>query len=227
MATQKQKAPSFVSPKGIFRYPALTKPDFGTKEYPKVNGEYKVSLILTEEEAQPLIEKLQPLHDAAVSEGEAKFQELKVEQRKKLKELTVTDMYTVEYDKVTEEPTGNLIFKFSTSASGKSAKDGSSWTRKAPTLFDSKGKPLTTVSAVWGGTVGKVSFDVGSYFIGGTGVAGLKLYLTAAQILTLVSGGNQNAESFGFGEEDGYEATEEETFPTETTQATDGNSEDF
>lgn len=227
MAEKKQKAPSFVTPKGVFRYPALIKPDYGTKEYPKVNGEYKVSLILTEEEAQPLIEKLQPLHDAAVSEGEEKFKELKIEQRKKLKELTVTDLYTVEYDKETEEPTGNLIFKFSSSASGKSAKDGSTWTRKPPTLFDSKGKPLTNVSAIWGGTVGKVAFDVGSYFVGGTGLAGLKLYLTAAQIIDLVAGGSQNAAGFGFGEEEGYEAEEEDTFPSETTAGANGNQEDF
>lgn len=103
----KTSAPQFVSPKGTFRYPALTKPDYGNDQFPKPAGEYKVQLILTESNAQSLIEKLQPLYDAAISEGQAKFKELKVEQRKKLGELKQNDLFATEYDQDTEEPTGN------------------------------------------------------------------------------------------------------------------------
>lgn len=54
MSYQKRpKNVTMTSPRGIFRYPALTKPDFGTDEYPKPDGEYKVTLILTQEEAAP------------------------------------------------------------------------------------------------------------------------------------------------------------------------------
>jgi hypothetical protein len=208
--TKKEKLPSFVSPKGVFRYPALTSPDYGTKEFPKADGEYKVQLILTEAEAQPLIEKLQPLFDAAISEGHEKFKELKVEQRKKLGELKVNDIYATEYDQETEDPTGNLIFKFTMKASGKDKKGGT-WERK-PALFDAKGTPLKDVKGIWGGTVGKVSFDVSPYFIPGSGAAGIKLRLNAVQVIDLVSGGGRDAEGFGFEKEDGYEA--------ETTEST-------
>jgi hypothetical protein len=224
MADPKKKNPSFVTPKGAFRYPALVTPDFGTKEYPKEAGEYKVVLILSEAEAAPLIEKLKPIFDEAVSEGQEEFAKLKVEARKKLKELKVNDFYTVEYDKETEEETGNLLFKFSMNASGKSKKDGSVWNRK-PALFDAKGKPLVGVKSIWGGTLGKVSFEAAPYFIGGTGAAGLKLRLNAAQIIELNEGGNKSSEGYGFGEEDGYEASpaNESGFSDESGEGTDGN----
>lgn len=214
MAT-KPKNPSFTSPKGTFKFPALSKPDFGNERFPKPNGEYKVQLVLSREDAAPLIAKLQPLHDAAVAEGKAEFAKLKVEARKKLKELTVNDMFAIEYDKETEEETGNVIFKVGTSASGKNAK-GEPWTRKVP-LFDAKGQPLGPKTQIWGGTVGKVAFEVGSYFVPGTGSAGLKLYLTGAQVIELVSGGQRNAGSLGFGEEEGGYVEEASAFGDETT----------
>lgn len=223
MADPKKKLPSFVSPKGTFRYPALVTPDFGTKEYPKDSGEFKVVLILTQEEAAPLIAKLTPIFEEAVTDGQSEFDKLKVEARKKLKELKVNDFYSTEYDKETEEETGNLLFKFAMTASGKSKKDGSVWNRK-PALFDAKGKPLVGVKNIWGGSVGKVSFDAAPYFIAGTGAAGLKLRLNAAQIIELVEGGNKSSEGYGFGEEDGYEAkpANEAGFSDESTEGTDG-----
>jgi hypothetical protein len=218
---KKEKLPSFVSPKGTFRYPSLTSPDYGNDQFPKPAGEYKVQLILTEEEAQPLLAKLQPLYDAAIAEGKEKFKELKVEQRKKLGTLKENDLYQVEYDQKTEEPTGNFIFKFTMAASGTNKKTGDAWTRK-PAVFDAKGSPLKNPPAIWGGTQGKVSFEAAPYFIPGTGAAGLKLRLNAAQIIDLVSGGAKDAGAFGFGSEDGYEAAttaaEEDDFKDETQE---------
>jgi len=125
------------TPRGIFRFPALTEPDYGNEEFPKPDGEYKVQVILTEAQAEPLIATLEPVHAKAVEEGEVAFANLKVDQRKKLKELKVNDLYSIEYDKETEEPTGNLIFKFTMKASGVSKKNGkeSRWSRK-PALLD-------------------------------------------------------------------------------------------
>ena len=223
--SKKEKLPSFVSPKGTFRYPSLVTPDYGTKEFPKSDGEYKVQLILTEAEAQPLIEKLQPIYDAAISEGEEKFKGLKVEQRKKLGALKANDLYAIEYDQETEEPTGNVIFKFSMTASGKT-KEGKQWSRK-PALFDAKGKPMVDAPPIWGGTSGKISFEASSYFIPGTGAAGVKLRLNAAQIIDLVSGGNKDAGAFGFGEEDGYEAEDSATENNEFKDESGSEAEDF
>ena len=220
MANKKPKNPEFTSPRGIFRYPKLNEPDYGTDKFPKPDGEYSVRLILTEAEAEPLIEKLQPLLDAAVAEGKEKFKELPVATRKKLKEITINDLCQVEYDPETEEATGNVIFKFAMKATGVT-KDKKAWSRK-PVLFDAKGKKLTKPEPIWGGTEGKVSFEVRSYFIAGTGAVGLKLGLNAAQVIDLVSGGGRDAEGYGFGEEDGYEAGDNEdaddngTFQDET-----------
>lgn len=231
MATKKSKNPEFVTPRGVFRYPKLNEPDYGTKDFPKPDGEYSVRLILTEEQAEPLLAKLQPVLDETVADAENKFKELPVATRKKLKEVTVNDLYQIEYDPETEEPTGNLIFKFAMKASGKT-KTGKSWSRK-PVLFDAKGKKLPKDSPdIWGGTEGKVAFEARPYFIAGTGAAGLKLSLNAVQIIDLVSGGGRDAEGYGFGEEDGYEADDNEdtdngAFQDETDSGDEGDSEDF
>jgi len=215
MADKKPKNFTGVTPKGIARYPALVEPDYGNETFPKPDGEYKTQLILTEAEAEPLIAALQPIHDQAVELGKAEFAKLKVDQRKKLKELTVNDLFTLEYDKETEEPTGNLIFKFSSKASGVSKKTDKKWERKVA-LFDAKGKPLKGIDAIWGGSVIKVSYEASPYFIPGTGSAGVKLHLNAVQVIELRSGSSRDAGGYGFGEEEGYEhedSTEEEDTP--------------
>lgn len=213
------------TPKGTFRYPALDKPDYGNDDYPKPAGEYKVQLILSREDAEPLITKLQPHFDAAVEEGKAEFAKLPVASRKKLGEMKVNDLFSPEYDKDTEEETGNVIFKFAMAASGVNKKK-EPWSRK-PAVFDAKGKPMLKVPAIWGGTVGKVSFEAAPYFIGGTGAAGLKLRLSAAQIIDLVSGGQRDAGAYGFGEEDGYEGSEDSQEDTPFKDASGDSSEEF
>jgi hypothetical protein len=221
--TKRPKNPTFVTPRGPFRYPALTKPDYGNDAFPKPAGEYKVMLILTEAQAEPLLAQLTPVYDAAVAEGKSKFSELKVEQRKKLKELKVNDLYSVEYDKETEDPTGNLIFKFTMAASGVNKK-GEAWSRK-PTIFDAKRIPMTVVPAIWGGTVGRVAFEAAPYFIPGTGAAGLKLRLKEVQIIDLVSGGQRDGAACGFDVEDGFSAedvaAEETPFKDESGDTAD------
>lgn len=226
MADKKPKNFQSTTPKGTFRYPALDKPDYGTDEHPKPNGEFKTQMLFTEAEAESLIKSLKPIHEQAIKDGEAEFAKLKVDQRKKLKELSVNDLYSIEYDKETEEPTGNLIFKFSMQASGLNKKK-ERWERK-PAVFDAKGKPMLKVPAVWGGTVGRVSYEAVPYFIAGTGTAGVKLRLNAAQIIDLVSGGQRDAGAYGFGEEDGYEAGEDQ--PEDDTPFKDesgDNSQEF
>ncbi|OYY49055.1 MAG: hypothetical protein B7Y48_07665 [Methylophilales bacterium 28-44-11] len=230
MATEKKaKAVRYTSPKGVFVYPYLVKPDFGQGQFANTTGIYKVNLRLTEEEAAPMLAKLQPLFDAAVQEGEQKFAGLKVEARKKLKSLTVTELFDVEYDKETEEPTGTIVFKFSTKASGKNAK-GEAWNRSMP-LFSASGKAIKP-TMVGGGTIGKVSFEASPYFVPATGVAGLKLYLVGAQILELSEGGSGgSADSYGFGAEEGYddpsEAEESSDFSDESGDSTPDDEDNF
>jgi hypothetical protein len=215
-----------ITPAGLFQYPFLVKPDYGNEKFPDPDGTFKVNLRLTEAEAQPLLELLQPVYDQAMEDGKEGFSKLKVEQRKKLKALTENPLYAEEYDKETEEPTGVIVFKFTSKASGTNAKK-ERWERTIP-LFDAKGKPFKP-RMVGGGSLGKISFEAAPYFVPGTGSAGVKLYLNAVQILDLVeSGGGRDASAFGFGAEEGYEVPEEadSPFDTDTPAGADGGGED-
>jgi hypothetical protein len=206
-----RKITKMTSPKGTFKWPKLTEPDYGTNQYPNPDGAYSVKVIFNESDPafQAFRVKIEKAHAAAVELGEAAFKELKVETRKKLKAITVNEPFTVIYDQETEEPTGEVEMKISMKASGtvkKGPRAGKKWTRK-PQLFDAKGKPMLKVPDIWGGTTGKVSFSFVSdgYFIPGTGACGISFQLEAAQIIDLVSGGQRQAGDYGFGEEEGYE----------------------
>lgn len=239
MATNTRvKAPTFTTGKGVFKYPKLSAVDFGNKEFPKKDGEYSTGLVARADEPWlvDLLAKLEPLHQQAIANGETAFKALKAEQRKKLGSLKVNALVTEILDPDTEEPTGEVSFKFSQRASGEyqnGKKTGQFWDTR-PTIFgpDAKvlvkgfrfrdredGEEITDVHVkakpeIWGGTVGKVSFEVGlnkdqepGYFIAGTGTAGLKLSLTAVQVIELVEGGQKDASSYGFGDETDGEGT--------------------
>lgn len=197
-----------LTPRGIFRNPVLNKPDYGNEDFPKPRGEYQVQIILSEAEATPLLKSLEPIMEQARTKGEEDFAKLKVEQRNKMKEVTLKDFYQVEYDQDTEEPTGNLIFTFKMRASGTSSQNGMTWNRR-PAIFDAKGKPLTgKLPEICDGTVGIIAFEARPYFISGIGMAGLLLHLEAVQVIALRSGGERSAADYGFGEEEGWSSPE-------------------
>jgi hypothetical protein len=209
MATDKKpKLLKGTTPRGSFVYPALTKPDYGNEQFPQPDGVYKVNLRMTEEDAEPLIAKLTPVWEQAEKDGQEAFDALPVANRKKLKNgFQMNDMFEREYDKETEDETGFVIFKFKMKASGKNKK-GEKWTRK-PGLFNAKGVALKNPPNIWGGTEGKISYEISPYFIAGQGQAGLSLRLQAVQILDLVSEGSKSASGYGFQAEDGYDEADE------------------
>jgi len=212
MSTEKKPKPfKGLTPRGVFRHPVLNKPDYGNEASPKPYGVYKVELILSEAQAVPLLKTLEPIHAQAVEEGKAALKELKAEARKKLKEVTAQDLFSIEYDKETEEPTGNFIFSFKMQASGLSGQNGmtSTW-KRSPDIFDAKGKLLTgKLPEICDGTEGIVAFKALPYFMSGLGMAGLVLLLEAVQIIKLRSGDQRSAADYGFVEEDGWSAPEE------------------
>src|SRR5207253_2129882 len=116
----------------------------------KENGEYKTNLVLSAEDAAPLV-KMADERLAALREGDevAELEKKRLEWNKKMKatpkkqidELTENKPYAMEMDDDGEE-TGNVIFKFSTAASGTSKKTGKPWT-KTLDIFDAKGKRVT------------------------------------------------------------------------------------
>jgi hypothetical protein len=210
----KKKDPEFRTPRWVWDYPKIDKADYGTKEFPKPAGEYSVQARAKadDELTKKFIEQLQPLFDEAIELGNAAFKELKVDARKKLEKqngkggIKVNDLFTTLYDQETEEPTGEIKFKFSMAASGKFKDKGTgkekTWTAK-PRIFDGKGQPITKVPEIWGGSEGIVAFSARPYFIPGTGAVGLKLKLLAAQLCKLVQGGGRDASGYGFGQEEG------------------------
>jgi len=248
MAEARKSLPKFTSPRLVFKFPKLDKVDYGSKDYPKPDGEFSLKGVM--KAGEPVTDKflltLQPLYDAAIASAEEEFKKLKVETRKKLGAVKPNDLFTTLYDQETEEPTGFIEFKFAMKASGISrkeeemaAKEGRKpkrWNRK-PDIYDARGNAMRKAPEIWGGTIGKVSFEASPYFIPGTGAAGLKLALKGVQILDLVQGGQRTASSHGFGEEEGYsyeepedgaEASEDgEATEADDRVATDDGSADF
>lgn len=220
MAEAKKKLPSFTTPRLVFKFPKLVDADYGSNDYPKPDGEFSTKGLAKASDPgiQKLLKQLQPLHDAAVEKAEAEFKKLKPETRKKLGAVKVNDLYTELLDPETEEPTGEIEFKFAMKhrIEAKKGPNAGKVFYRYPALFDAKGRPmivrdkkgktLSGAPQIWGGTVGIVSFEASDYFIPGTGAAGLKLNLTAVQIIDLVSGGQRSANSYGFAaQDDGYE----------------------
>ncbi len=225
------KRPTFTSPKGAFKFPSLSKPDFGNDKFPKPDGEYKTGLVVKLEDAQALIDQLQPEWDAAIASAKVEFAKMKPEQRKKFGSVKEQPFYQEEFDPETEEETGNVIFTFKTKYGILDKKTNEKRFNKIG-LFDAKGKPLAAGTAIYGGTVGKIAFQASPYFVAGQAMAGISLRLSAAQIIDLVGPGARSASAYGFGQEDGYEAEESEAeqagFEEEKSSApANGNQEDF
>lgn len=209
----KKKLPQFTTPRGVFVFPKLTEPDYGSKDFPKPDGEYSLKLRMAQADADAFIARknkdgvsLGDMYEEALRDAEAAFAELPVATRKKLEKVKPNELFTVLYDEETEEPTGEVEFRFKMKASGefkKGPKAGQKWYRK-PDLFDAKGRKIGGGVNIWGGSEGKVSFVGSPYFIPGTAAAGLRLMLGGVQVIELVSNGSRAADSYGFGEEEGF-----------------------
>lgn len=174
---------NIVSPKGTLVYPHLNRAD---KKFDK-DGVWRASLRLPKKEAEPLIEMI----TLAIEENADK------ETKKRNKTIKIAN------PPFTEDEDGNFVFNFKLKASG-IRQNGERWTQR-PVLYDSKGNLFDPQnSIIWGGSQAKVAFQPTPYFVGAVG-AGVSLRLKAVQIIELVTG-NKDASSFGFTEEEGFEA---------------------
>jgi hypothetical protein len=227
---KKRKVITLQTPKLTLVWPKLNDPDFGNAKFPKPDGEYSTKAKAREDEpaVQKFLKTLQTHHDAAVVQAREEFAALKVAQRKELERknggdgLSINPFFKPIYDEETEEPTGEIEFKFAMKASGTNKKTGKKWQRK-PVIADARGTTLAKPPKIWGGTVAIVAFDIteGGYFIPGTGAVGLGMKLAGIQIIDLVSGGQRN---LGFGAQDGYahqDTDEEETEENEESTSSD------
>ena len=179
------QANTFTTPKGIAQYPWLSKPDTKFSE----EGDYKVNLILSAEEAVPIIEQI----NAAFADNMQA--ELKKQGKKELKAANPPYMEELGDD---GQPTGNVIFKFKSTAAYK------------PAIFDAKGKPMME-SNIWGGSEIRVNSTIGAYYVATVGV-GVALRIRAVQVIRLVEGSADGATRFGFEETAGYEHNTPDSF---------------
>ncbi len=188
----KQNFQNIVTPSGVAIYPHLINPD--TKFNPV--GEYKVSLSLSEDEATPIIEKINSSLEQAkemIPEG------------KKAKEAELP--YFIETDEDGNK-TNRYVFKFKMKAKI-TTKDGRT-IEMSPKIFDSQGKIIKGLDSIWGGSTLRVSADLVPFYVAAVG-AGVTLRLKAVQVIELVKGGGSDGSSFGFDKTDGYVAEEQES----------------
>jgi hypothetical protein len=205
---KKKRPPKIVTPKGMAIYPWLNKPD--TKFKPE--GEYRLKLRLSEEAAAPLLEKLQPMFDAAVAEA-------KKNPKNKGKKLKTNDLFNKVLDDDGNE-TGDIDFNFKRLASGISKKDSKPWSATLD-LVDAKGNKLSPEARVFGGSIVKVSFTPNPYDkpIG----CGLSLRLEAVQVIKLVEG----QRDYGFGDESEDDDADAPETTSDDATTTDDDAKDF
>ena len=167
----------------------------GTAQYPWVNtpstkfvpeGEYSCNIILTKQEGESIIKKIQPILDK-------KQQEQAEETGKKVKT----------YDLPVQLEGDTYILKAKLKPVNGKSKDGSEYTRSLG-LFDSKGNPWDREVIIRGGSKVRLNVRPKSWFSPLLGV-GISLELLGVQVIELADGelSSQAAESFGFTEVEG------------------------
>lgn len=180
------------TPIGVSQYAWLTKAD--TRFDPE--GHFKTNLILSEKDAQPLMNMIDQEIDKSCKLAQEKH---------KGKKLKLSD--PPYFEEVDDEgnSTGNFIFKFKTKANI-TTKDGTVIPNRVA-IFDSSGKPMVNAN-VWSGSEMKVSAELIPYYTAMAG-AGVSMRLRAVMITKLIEGGSDNAKGYGFEEEaNGYVAPE-------------------
>ncbi len=203
MADKKPKPQKFTSPVGTAFFPYLDKPDFKYKD----EGEFKTKLRLSAEDAAPIISAVDKLMEeireddrvVKAKEEVAKFNANPKNKKKPQPEVPENSPYKDAVDDNGDD-TGEIELSFSTTASGKSKKDGKPWKRTVK-FFDAKGQAMKPVS-VWSGSKLRVSYTIGTYFINAKVGYGVKLYLEAVKVIDLVQGSGGSAKDYGFGEEE-------------------------
>jgi hypothetical protein len=199
------------TPVAKLKYPKLIEPE--TKFNPE--GVYKATAVIDSAEAAALADALDDLltrHKASLKQ-----------QDPSKKDWKLADL-PYGYEEIDGKPC--FVIKTKMKAKGID-RDGRAWS-SVPALFDSKGQPVRdreSLKGMWSGTVAKVNFEACPFYQAALG-AGITLRLKAVQIIDLVEGGG-SAESFGFGEEDGWTGTTSEATPFDSTTSIAFDESDF
>jgi hypothetical protein len=226
---------------GIAKFPYLNTAD--TKFNPE--GEYRIRLILDDDANQEkgtnkgrsiremLEEAAQKIHDETKADLEQKFKEAKGADKAKIKKaldgLKLADLpVRAVYDDDGNE-TDQIEIAFKMKAQRKDKKTGAV-IKMVPKLFDAKGRLMAKdpakAPAIWGGSRVKVAGSVIPFYTAAVG-AGVSLRLAAVQVIQLQTNDGGSASSYGFGEEDGYEAEEQEESEQFSDESDSSDDEEF
>ena len=197
MAVEKKaKLARITTPKGIAKYPWLSRPDtqFNT------DGVFKVNLLIPAAEAVGLCAVLDKAADDALALAKSQ-----AKTPLQAKGMLRAAPYGPALDDAGED-TGNIEFKFKMNARV-TFSDGKTRDMK-PAFFDAKGLAMDECPNVYGGSVLRVNFSPAPYYAASSKQAGVSLRINAVQIVELVTGGGGSATGFGFAEEaDGFDGT--------------------
>lgn len=187
---QKKKNTRLTIPTGKAAFPYLNRPDtqFNT------DGEWKVDLIMSKEEANDFLAKVDEEVDAHFNNV---YNEASAKKKKKLvKHYPYEDVL----DDETEEPTGEVKIKTKMKAKIKTKDDEE--IELAPQLFDKKGNPLDREKDIIRmNSLIRAAVELRPYTMDSTGMTGVTLQLKAVQVRQFAEG--TSAESFGFDVEEG------------------------
>lgn len=207
------KREQFVSPRGVFKYCHLNKPDVKGAERFGGAEQYKVTLLLEKDApgVEAFLAKLEKLHQAALEAGVEAMDEATPKakaawKKKKISEPNLNPFYDDEVDE-DGEPTGRIELRFKTHAAFTDKKTGEEVKKTVP-FIDGKGKtiPWKKRPLVYGGTEGKIAFATSNVFIPKDADVYLGFYLNSVQLLKLSTGGDSNP----FGEEEDSEVDSDE-----------------
>lgn len=205
----------FVTPVGVAVYPHLVRPDTKFDS----DGVYTVQLAIEAKEAVGIIDQLQNARDKFAAE----FADESPKNKAKIAKARIADVFDDEVDDE-GELTGRVLIRAKQKAIIR-GRDGEEYV-KTVKLFDAQNNRITP-SSVWGGSRLILAGVLIPYYMASTKEVGVSLRLGAAQILELVEGDGGNAESFGFGEQEGYTAPDDTTADDAGGDDNDGEAEDF
>lgn len=170
-------------------------------------GVYSANILLPKEEGEKLAEKIK----------EVRTKQFKTYGKgTKVAELTRCVPYgTVneETGEETQDAEGRYILKTTAKAFIENGKP-----RVKIPVFDSKQNPVANVR-IGEGTTAKLAVSLEGYSVAGK--TGVSVKLKAVQIIDLIEYGTGNAESYGFGEEDGFEISEDDAVETDSKSTED------
>lgn len=198
-----QKFPKVVTPRGSAVWPRLNTPD---DKFNKA-GVYTCKLAIDADD--PDLAKLRAKVEELI---EAKHAEIVAEltdggKAGVAKKVQKADPFKAEEDPETGDETGRILINAKMTASGTGKKGP--WTRK-PAIFNSKGVLLKNPPMIGSGSTLKLNVELFPYYAANDKTVGVSFRLEAAQLLTLVQGGQRDAAGYGFGEEDGDDVSDME-----------------